>query len=166
MPAFCTSVLAKPQQSFKSCYLADKTSLFKTMVLTMLSVHWTLWTFYFPGPDIKWHPYVCDSPQPWGCLPGQYNTILRGTGTPYPWVEYHYMDISPWLPGTIQVIRDTSTAWPGASGFQDAQNILLQIYQSKAPTFPPSVKMTQQLNVTRAFTALFCSVHLQQDNIP
>ena len=89
--------------------------------------------------------YICNSPQPSVCLLGQYNAFPRGMGTPCPWRECHHWDISAWLPGAIQVVSNISTAWQGASGFQDAQNILLQLYQSKASIFLLQLKWLNNL---------------------
>lgn len=64
------------------------------------------------------------------------------------------MDISAWLPRAIHVMRDISR-WPGASGFQDTQNILLQLYQSKVSLFFLQLKWLSNLILLMHLLFLF-----------
>lgn len=45
----------------------------------------------------------------------------------------------------MQIIKDTSLAWPGDFSVQDAQNIFLQPYKSKAYLFLPHLRLLNNL---------------------
>lgn len=112
----CTSVLANLQQSFKSCYPADRTSCFLTIALTCFvpvrpSRHFIFLAQILNDTLCMKLPSAIRLRSAQWLSPGD-----RGKSSTERILLYTF---SAWLPGVTQVIRDNSAAWLWDSGFQE-----------------------------------------------